>query len=293
MTDLDEFIEIPVEDQIINWKTHHNEILIDWADKAACYKWLHVKSCLKYTSRRNMFTIPVIAMSTLTGTANFALEKIPIEYQQWAAIGIGSINLLAGIITTVSQFLKINELVESHRVAAIAWDKFYRSIRIELIKCPAERTDVAYVLKSSKDEFDRLMETSPSIQQNILTLFTKTLTNGKTNVETIRKKQIFESLRKPEIFNEIRSLREVVYKDDDMNNDILQNQLSIILDSKKSNNQKITRLKEFIKEFKIQYNRLPTTDEIMTNISGVTANNIQKVLNNDDIMPNTSPVKPN
>ena len=56
------------------WEPHHDSIFVDWADKAACYKWLHDKSYLKYSSKRNMFTIPVIIMSTLTGTANFALD---------------------------------------------------------------------------------------------------------------------------------------------------------------------------------------------------------------------------
>ena len=49
-------------------------------------------------------------MSTLTGTANFALERIPEEYQDTCSIAIGSVNILAGIITTVAQFLKLNEL---------------------------------------------------------------------------------------------------------------------------------------------------------------------------------------
>ena len=91
------------------WESHHDSIFIDWADKAACYKWLHNKSYLKYSGKRNMFTIPVIIMSTLTGTANFALERVPEQYQDIFSICIGSVNILAGIITTVAQFLKLNE----------------------------------------------------------------------------------------------------------------------------------------------------------------------------------------
>ena len=117
----------------VTWEPHHDAIFVDWADKASCYKWLHDKSYLKYSGKRNMFTIPVIIMSTLTGTANFALERVPEEYQDICSIAIGSVNILAGIITTVGQFLKLNELTESHRTASVAWDKFHRSIRIELI----------------------------------------------------------------------------------------------------------------------------------------------------------------
>ena len=65
------------------------------------------------------FTIPVIIMSTFTGTANFAQERIPPEYVNVFTMGIGSISLVAGIITTIQQFLKISEMCESHRVSSI------------------------------------------------------------------------------------------------------------------------------------------------------------------------------
>lgn len=281
MSDIEEDSTDIIPPSTIEWKDHHNEILIDWADKAACYRWLHVKSGLKYTNRRNLFTIPVIIMSTLTGTANFSLEKIPDEYRQWAAIGIGSINLLAGIITTISQFLKVNELVEAHRVAAIAWDKFYRNIRIELIKCPTERTNVLYVLKGNKDEFDRLMETSPDIDEKMLNVFFKSLTQGSTPAESARKKVLFDNLQKPQIFNEIESIRNSVYKPNVIDEDILQQQLSVIIDKKKVTQEKMAKLKDFITGFKVQYNRTATAEELATNVSDVTPQDIQKILSEE------------
>ena len=102
--------EINYDNDNLEWKEYHENILVDWADKALCYRWLHSKSSTKYIKLRNLYTIPVIILSTLTGTANFALERVPEEYQGYCQIAIGSLNILAGIITTVSQFLKINEL---------------------------------------------------------------------------------------------------------------------------------------------------------------------------------------
>mgnify|MGYP004229879999 CR=1 FL=1 len=57
------------------------------------------------------------------------MDRVPPEYVDAFSISVGSINILAGIITTISQFLKLNELVENHRVSYISWDKFYRNIR--------------------------------------------------------------------------------------------------------------------------------------------------------------------
>ena len=59
------------------WTEHHENILIEWADKATCFRWLHAKSHIEYSKANTWFTIPVIVMSTLTGTANFAQDRFP------------------------------------------------------------------------------------------------------------------------------------------------------------------------------------------------------------------------
>ena len=172
-TNFSEMDEIELIDtKQIDWNPEHEKILIEWADKAMCYRWLHSKSNAMFSSLNAWYTIPVIIISTLTGTANFAQERVPIEYQSFFVMIVGAFNITAGIITTIQQFLKITQLNEAHRVSSIAWDKFYRNIKIELAKHPIERIDVKQMIKMSKEEFDRLMETSPNIPEKILQQFT-------------------------------------------------------------------------------------------------------------------------
>jgi hypothetical protein len=90
----------------VDWTTEHENILIEWADKAMCYRWLHSKSNQLFSRRNAWYTIPVIVISTLTGTANFAQERVPLEYQGYFSMIVGGFNIVAGIITTVQQFLK-------------------------------------------------------------------------------------------------------------------------------------------------------------------------------------------
>ena len=61
----------------IEWSSQLEQILVEWADKAICYRWLHSASHINYSFKNRWFTIPVIIMSTLTGTANFLQEKSP------------------------------------------------------------------------------------------------------------------------------------------------------------------------------------------------------------------------
>lgn len=202
----------------IPWTEAHENILVEWADKAMCYRWLHTKAHAQYSHANTMFTIPVIIMSTVTGTANFAQDKFPDSIKEYAAMGIGAVNIFAGILTTVAQFLKISELNEAHRVAGIAWDKFYRNVKVELAKTPSERIPVLQMLKIAKEEFDRLMETSPAIPEQVISLFETTFTEGKklgelAEEELSARQKSFLALKKPEICDELVSCKQYVYKE--------------------------------------------------------------------------------
>jgi len=164
----------------VDWSVDHENILVEWADKAMCYRWLHGKANSSFSKKNTWYTIPVIVISTLTGTANFAQDRVPAEYQGFFVMTVGAFNILAGIITTIQQFLKITQLNEAHRVSSIAWDKFYRNIKTELAKHPNERLPVIQFLKMCKEEFDRLMETSPVIPEDIIGLFNIQFSDKKT-----------------------------------------------------------------------------------------------------------------
>lgn len=188
------------------WSSEHEIILAEWADKAICYRWLHARSHTVFARANTWFTIPVIIMSTITGTANFAQDRFPEHIKPYATMSIGAINIFAGILTTIQQFLKVSELNEAHRVSSISWGKFYRNIKVELSKSPNERTNVGHFLKTSKEEYDRLMETSPSISEKIIRQFNITFkTKMKNSPNTI-------TLKKPEICDIIESTQLSIYK---------------------------------------------------------------------------------
>jgi len=168
------------------WTPDHETILVEWADKAMCYRWLHTRANGMYSTLNAFYTVPVIIISTLTGTANFAQDRVPANYQGIFVMFVGAFNILAGIISTIQQFLKITQLNESHRVSSIAWDKFYRNIKIELAKHPHERMSAVQMIKMSKEEYDRLMETSPNIPVEIIAMFKKSFENSDNYADIIK-----------------------------------------------------------------------------------------------------------
>ena len=65
------------------WTKEQEFLLAEWAEKASCYRWLHGRAETKYRRSNYAFTIPVIIMSTLTGTANFAMDSfVPEEHKK-------------------------------------------------------------------------------------------------------------------------------------------------------------------------------------------------------------------
>jgi hypothetical protein len=254
------------------WTKDHEKILIDWADKAMCYRWLHAKSNSKLSKINTFFTIPVIIMSTITGTANFASERVPEEYRSLFSMAVGGINIFAGIITTIQQFLKISETNEAHRVSSISWDKFYRKIRVELAKPPAERQNVYDFLKTCTEEFDRLMETSPNISKPIVSLFNKTF-NGDHLSEEQRK--MFKALKKPEICDSLESVQFSMFKEDEKQKrqNVFRGLLEEVADKTKKvskeyrESMKMKVIDEFVVNFREEMFRAPSKDDLMNNLN--------------------------
>lgn len=178
------------------WTKEQENLLAEWAEKASCYRWLHGRAEKKYRRSNYSFTIPVIIMSTLTGTANFAMDSfVPEEYKKTAMAGVGGVNILAGIISTLQNFLRYAELMESHRSAGISWSKLGRDICVELALDPPRRKPAGDFLNICRAEYDRLIEQSPMIDDAILKQF-----HDKFKDIDINKPEMCNGLDKCEIY---------------------------------------------------------------------------------------------
>jgi len=170
------------------WKPEQEDILKKWADKALCYKTMHAKSIKKYWCLNAWFNIPVIILSTLTGTGNFAQGSFNESYASILILLIGAANLFSAILSTISQYINVAGTLEGHRFANISWDKYARNIQVELGKVRSDRVkDPVMYIKKCQEEFDRLIEISPDFSNDVLEWFTKLINTG----EFIEQKQLF------------------------------------------------------------------------------------------------------
>lgn len=153
------------------WKVEEENIIKEWCDKALCYQWMHSRCREKYQKKNAWYTIPVIIISTITGTANFAQDRFSDEVQPYVVMAIGSLSIIAGIITTIYQFLQISELNEGYRAASISWNKLHNNLKTLISRHPLDRIEPTQALKLYKDEYDHLCEISPPIIKDVIKQF--------------------------------------------------------------------------------------------------------------------------
>lgn len=176
------------------WKKTDENLLEEWADHGKSFRWMHEQSRVKFWKRNIQFQIPVIILSTLTGAANFAQERVPTDYQGYYAIIVGFFNIIAGIIATVQTFLKVSESLEGHRVASVAWGKYYHNVKTELQKEPEDREDVVDFMKYAKMEYEKLVEQSPPIPPEIVNRLKENVGKSEVHVHLPPNAGVFERI---------------------------------------------------------------------------------------------------
>ena len=182
-------------DDIEDWSDEIEDLLAEWSEVAQCYAWLHNFSQRKYKKKYHHLQIPVIVLSTLTGTANFATDSyVPTEYQNGFSAAVGSLNIFCGILGTLLAFLKYAEIYEGHRISALAWSKLSRNIEIELSLHDLKRKPCRDYLKVCRAEYDNLLESSPNIDLDVIQLFNKKFQDDNPEV------------RKPIIVNGLKAI---------------------------------------------------------------------------------------
>jgi hypothetical protein len=186
------------------WTKEQEDLMADWADIAMCYRWLHNKGEGMYKTKNYGMSVPVVLLSTITGSSSLALDTYfgnDQEMKRYANIAIGALSLVAGLLQTLGNLFRFAQLSEAHRVASIAWGKFQRQIAVELRIHPNERIDSMDFLKICRTELDRLIEQSPPIPETALKEFDTQF--GK--IKDITKPDICNNLERTAVFEDSES----------------------------------------------------------------------------------------
>jgi hypothetical protein len=164
-----------------SWNSQLEKILSDEGERSLCYSWLHDRSEKLYSRLHTAITLPSIVMATLAGSASIGTTSL-FPNPQVANITIGIITLSVGLLTTVSNYFSWAKRSESHRIADITYKKIYKFILIELSLPRSERMSAKDMLKTIRDETQRLEETSPQIPDTVIKEFKKRFSDSTPEV---------------------------------------------------------------------------------------------------------------
>tara|TARA_R110000824_G_scaffold1824_2_gene9067 strand:+ start:1860 stop:2582 length:723 start_codon:yes stop_codon:yes gene_type:complete len=186
----------PSDDKLECWSDEIEDLLSEWAEVAMCFSYLHNYSTRKYKNKYHHLQIPIIVLSTLTGTANFATDSyVPEGAKHGFSACVGGLNIFCGILGTLLAFLKYAEIYEGHRISALSWSKLSRTIEIELSLQDSKRKPCREFLKICRSEYDNLLESSPNIDLDIIGMFNKKF-DGK-----------YKDVRRPIICNGLKEIK--------------------------------------------------------------------------------------
>jgi len=154
------------------WCEKQEKLLIKWAEKAAGYRWLHNHARLYYKKQNDWLAYPSIVIASITGVGGFAVlnpsgnEDVSMDTKNKIMIiqyFFAFLNVLGGILTSISKFSQSLPLSESHSAMCIKWSKFYRSIDMEVSLDVKHRENVVEFIMKSREEYDKLLSEAPDI----------------------------------------------------------------------------------------------------------------------------------
>jgi hypothetical protein len=159
-------------DHECGWCEKQEKLLIKWAEKAAGYRWLHNHARLFYKNQNDWLAYPSIVIASITGVGGFAVlnpsgnEDVSSDMKNNIMIiqyFFAFLNVLGGILTSISKFSQSLPLSEAHSAMCVKWSKFYRSIDMEVSLDVKHRENVVEFIMKSREEYDKLLSEAPDI----------------------------------------------------------------------------------------------------------------------------------
>ena len=158
------------EHRDISYHMALEELIATEAEKCGGLAWLHTRAEAYYSVRNTAVALPTIVLSTMVGFLSGSSASIFAE-PTTSAIGIGSVSLFTGILSTVGTFFAFAKKQEGHRIAAIQYAKLGRFLSIELALPREERIVAGDLLKMAKENIERLLEIAPPVPDSVIADF--------------------------------------------------------------------------------------------------------------------------
>ncbi len=159
------------EPHITSYSDALETILAEEGEKCRGYAYLHSKCSDLFRNLDYCFQIPVIILSTITGTASMGSQSLFGSNVGTASVVIGSVSLLVGVLNTLSSTFAFAKRCEGHRIASLTYSKLFSFVNIELSLPRRERMNPEDFIKMIREQTERLGDTAPPILPSVIREF--------------------------------------------------------------------------------------------------------------------------
>ena len=131
--------EKPIEQPLLNdisfhLSEKHLELLKDSKDRLNELKWVHARSAQYYDKMNNLFVLPTILITSISGIASFLSTSSIINEDTKTTFGIsvGVMASISSLLQSMSSAYKFGTKAEMHRTAAEEYNKLIVKISFEI-----------------------------------------------------------------------------------------------------------------------------------------------------------------
>lgn len=164
----------------VKWNSQLETILSNEAERCLCLSVLHRLCENRYSGLNNYIAIPSIVLSTFAGASSIGSSSL-FPDPMVASVSIGLVSIGVGILNTIGAYFSWARRAEGHKSSSLQYSKLHRFLMIELALPRHSRMVAKDLLKTMRDQIDRLNETSYMIPAIIIEEFKKRY-DGHTDV---------------------------------------------------------------------------------------------------------------
>ena len=155
----------------VTWDEPVEQLYRSWLRRVAAAESGHRRMAGQMWHRYLALGIPVVVLTTIVGTSVFASlttnESGDPSTSVQVRVIVGTVSLLAAVLSSLQTFLRYSVRSEGHRVAAMRYEALRRDMTKTLALPPGSRGDAVRELDSVRQRLDRYAKESPTIGEHL------------------------------------------------------------------------------------------------------------------------------
>jgi hypothetical protein len=154
----------------VTWDDRVEHLYESWLRRVAAAESGHRRMSGQMWRRYLALGLPVVVLTTIVGTSVFASLAADENGNSAASprvrVLVGTVSLLAAVLSSLQTFLRYGVRSEGHRIAAMRYEALRRDMTKTLAMPPEARGDPVREVDSVRQRLDRYAKESPTIGEH-------------------------------------------------------------------------------------------------------------------------------